>query len=248
MTMPTTPVALVTGASRGIGRAIAQALAQRGVHVAIGFHRGEEAAQALLEELQNEGLEASLARANVADKQEVKQMVRAIKKQFGRLDILVNNAGILEEKLFFLTSTDRFWEVQNTNLGGVVNCCRAAIPMLSKHRNGRVINLSSLAASHGTAGLSAYACSKAAIEALTKVLARELAAMGVRVNAVAPGLVATDMTANLRSPEHRQQMLQTQPISRMGRPEEVANLVTYLALDAPDYLTGEILRLAGGFI
>ncbi len=240
------PVALVTGASRGIGAAIARALVRRGVRVALGYHRSEQQATELAASLTGEGGIVELAQGDVAEPAQAKKIVRAIKKQWGRLDILINNAGVVAEELFFLSNLERFWDLQRINLGGTINCCRAAIPMLSRHKNGCIINMSSIAAQHGTTGLSAYACSKAAIEALTKVLARELAAVGVRVNAVAPGLVATEMTDNLRDPARHQASLQMQPVSRMGTPEEVASLVTYLALDAPAYLTGEIVRIDGG--
>jgi 3-oxoacyl-[acyl-carrier protein] reductase len=239
-------VALVTGGSRGIGRAICRSLAARGVHVVINYRQDDDAAAALAAELHAAGHHASCSRADVADPEAVRAMFAQIRAQQGRLDLLINSAGILHEGLFLFTPLDRFWQVMQVNLGGVVHCCRAAIPMLGRHKRGRIINLASIAALHQSAGLAAYAASKAGVLALTGVLARELAAAGIRVNAVAPGLVETDMVAAMADPSARERAVQGQPVRRLGRPEEVANLVTYLALDAPDYLTGETLRLDGG--
>ncbi|HET9955751.1 MAG TPA: 3-oxoacyl-ACP reductase family protein [Polyangiaceae bacterium] len=245
---PSSPrkVALVTGASRGIGRAIARGLAQRGCHVVINYAQNQAAAQAVHEELNRAGYACSIARSDVSNWDAVQDLMRSIRGELGRLDILVNNAGVLEEKLFFFQSLERFWEVMRINLGGTANLCKAATPLLGARKAGRIVNLSSIAASHGTTGLSAYACSKAGIEALTKVLARELASSGIRVNAVAPGLIQTEMTESLRSASTKPEALRRQPVERLGRPEEVAELVSFLALDAPDYFTGEVLRLDGG--
>ena len=239
-------VALVTGGSRGIGRAIVLALARRGLRVVINYRSDHAAAESLLAHLEGEGLQATLARADVSDRGEVKAMFKAIRREHRRLDVLVNCAGILHEGLFMFTPQDRFWEVLRTNLGGVEACCRAAIPSLSRRRDGRIVNLASIAALHATAGLSAYAASKAAVIALSQVLSRELASIGIRVNVVAPGLVETDMTAGMVDEGARERALGQQPIARIGRPEEVANLVTYLALDAPDYMTGTVQRIDGG--
>jgi len=239
-------VALVTGAGRGIGRAISRELAARGLHVALNYRADDAAAAALEAELHAAGHSASRHRADVADPEAVRAMFAELRAQRGRLDVLVNSAGVLHEGLFLFTPLDRFWQVMQVNLGGVVNCCRAAIPMLGRRKSGRIINLASIAALHQSAGLAAYAASKAGVLALTGVLARELAAAGIRVNAVAPGLIETDMVAAMADPSARERALQGQPVRRIGRAEEVANLVAYLALDAPDYLTGETLRLDGG--
>lgn len=239
-------VALVTGGSRGIGRAISTALAERGCHVVINYQHNQAAAEDLLQQLHNAGKRASLARADVSDSARVVDMLRAVRAEHGRLDVLVNSAGILEERLVMFSKPERFWEIMQTNLGGTLNTCKAAASLLAKERSGRIVNLSSIAASHGTRGLAAYACSKAGVEALTKVLARELAASGVRVNAIAPGLIETEMTDAVRETELRKVNIERQPVTRIGRPEEVARLATFLALDAPDYMTGEVIRLDGG--
>ena len=239
-------VALVTGASRGIGRCIAQALAQRGMHVAINYRSRDAAAAELQAQLAARGQSSSLWRANVADPSAAKQMIAAIKAEHGALDVLVNNAGVVHEGLFFFTKIEDFWQVMRVNLGGAVNCCRYAIPLLGRGRRGRIVNMASIAAMHATAGLSAYAASKAGVIALSKVLARELASSGVCVNVVAPGFVASEMTADTRDPRRQAQAVALQPVSRMGTPEEIANVVAYLACDAPDYLTGEVIRVDGG--
>jgi len=239
-------VALVTGGSRGIGRAIVLALARRGLTVVVNYRRDQAAAESLLAELTEAGHRATLARADVSERGEVKAMFKAIRREHGRLDVLINCAGILHEGLFMFTPPDRFWEVLRTNLGGVEACSRAAIPSLSRRRDGRIVNIASIAAIHATAGLSAYAASKAAVIALSQVLARELAGIGIRVNVVAPGLVETDMTAGMVDEGAREHALSQQPIPRIGRPEEVADLVSYLALDAPDYMTGTVQRIDGG--
>lgn len=238
------PVALVTGGSRGIGRAVALALAERGLHVVVNYRSGEADAAALAAELQAAGRAVTLARADVADPAAVAAMMAMIRRDLGGLDVLVNSAGVLHEGLFLFTPIDRFWEVMRVNLGGVVHCCRAAAPMLARRRCGRIINVASIAAMHATAGLSAYASSKAAVLALTGVLARELAG-SVSVNAVAPGLVETDMTAHMDAPA-RERSLGAQPLRRLGRAEEVASVVAYLATEAPAYLTGEVIRVDGG--
>jgi 3-oxoacyl-[acyl-carrier protein] reductase len=239
-------VALVTGGSRGIGRAVSRALAERGCHVIVNYHQNQAVAEHLSAELHSAGLRSSVARADVSDAQQVVELLKMIRAEHGRLDVLVNSAGILEERLVLFSKPERFWEIMQTNLGGTFNVCKSAAPLLAKNRSGRIVNLSSIAASHGTRGLAAYACSKAAVEALTKVLARELAGSGIRVNAIAPGLIETEMTDAVRETELRQVNVERQPVTRIGQPEEVARLVTFLALDAPDYLTGEVIRLDGG--
>ncbi len=240
------PIALVTGASRGIGRAIAEQLARRGLHVAINYRSNHEAAREVEAKLRAEGLACSLWQADVSDPSATKQMMAAIKSQIGPIDVLVNNAGVLHEGLFFFTKLDQFWEVMHTNLGGTVNCCRYAVPMLGRKKAGRIINMASIAAMHGSVGLSAYASSKAAIVGLSKVLARELASSGVCVNVVAPGLVESDMTDSLADPQVHARSLALQPVARMGKPSEIADVVTFLACDAPAYLTGEVIRVDGG--
>ncbi|MBK9260249.1 MAG: 3-oxoacyl-ACP reductase FabG [Polyangiaceae bacterium] len=234
-------VALVTGGARGIGRAISLELAKNGFCVVVNYERSEQAAVDLLDEIVRSGGQAHMFRADVADWNAVSRMFQSITEDFGRLDVLVNNAGVLHESLFALTKLEDFWTILNTNLGGVVNCSKIAIPLLMRERKGRIINIASIAAMHCSVGLSAYATSKAAIIALSKVLARELAPSGVTVNVVAPGLVDTEMARNRRNGTVR-----SQPIPRMGTPEEIAAVVTFLATEAPAYLTGEVIKVDGG--
>jgi len=236
-----TPTALVTGASRGIGREIARALAARGLHVIVNYKQSADAAHALCDEI-----DGTPFQADVADPSAVRAMVGAVRKQRGRLDVLVNNAGVLFEGVFFMTPLDRFWDLMHVNLGGVANTCRAAIPLMARHKRGRIVNIASIAAMHATEGLSAYAASKAAVIALSNVLARELAPSGITVNAVAPGLVETDMPESMIDAGARERAIALQPVQRMGSPEEVAEVVAWLAVDAPSYLTGEVIRVDGG--
>jgi len=240
------PVALITGGARGIGRTISLNLAQRGFLVVVNHDQSVDAAASLVEEIGALGGVARAMRANVADSDAVTAMFQRLRAEVGQLDVLVNNAGVLHEGIFALTKLDDFWAVLNTNLGGVVNCSKNAIPLLVSKRKGRIINIASIAALHCNVGLSAYATSKAAIIALSKVLARELASSGVSVNVVAPGLVDTDMARNRRAAGQRGGAVVQQPIPRMGTTEEIASVVAFLATDAPPYLTGEVIRVDGG--
>lgn len=240
-------VALVTGSSRGIGRAICQELARRGISVVVNYRTQEAEGEALAQELSAGGARAIAVRADVTVMEDVRRLVAETKKAFGRLDVLVNNAGVLREGFFATTSVDAFWSVMHTNLGGVVNTTKAALPLLLHTKNARIVNISSIAAMHASAGLSAYAASKAAIVAVSKSLARELGPVGIKVNVVAPGLVETAMAeSSERRLEARDAMVAGLPVRRMGRAEEVASVVGYLSDDAPDYLTGEIIRVDGG--
>lgn len=244
--MSSSQVAIVTGGARGIGRAISIALAKRGVHVVVNYKNSHEAAAALVEEIARAGGSASMIRADVAELAEVRAMVREVRRAHGRLDVLVNNAGVLLEGLFSLVDLEAFWGVLRTNLGGVANCCKCASPLLGKGRSGRIVNIASIAGMHATLGLSAYATSKAAVITLSGVLARELAPQGISVNVVAPGLVDTDMPASMKKAEARERSIASQPVARIGTPEEVAAVVAFLSLDAPSYLTGEVIRVDGG--
>jgi 3-oxoacyl-[acyl-carrier protein] reductase len=238
-------VALVTGGSRGIGRAICLELGRRGFDVAIVYrHRAEEAA-AVAAELEALGVAAEALKADVARQEDVSALFRRVRARWRSLHVLVNNAGILHEEVFALTSVDTFWNVMQNNLGAAVQCCKQALPMLAASRRGRIINIASVAAMDCTQGLSAYAASKAALIALSRVLSRELARAGVAVNVVAPGLVDTDMTQNM-NPAARERALARYPHGRMATPAEVASLVGYLAAEAPSHLTGAVLRIDGG--
>lgn len=239
------PVALVTGGSRGIGRAICLELGRRGFDVAIVYRKSEEEARALLPELEALGVAGEAIQADVCSPEQVAVLFQRIRARWRSLQVLVNSAGVLSEEIFALTSMDTFWNVMQTNLGGTVQCCKQAIPLLMASRRGRIINIASIAGMDYSEGLSAYAASKAAIIAFSGVLSRELARTGVPVNVVAPGLVDTDMTTNMNKAA-RERALARQPQGRMGTPAEVASLVGYLAAEAPPYLTGAVLRIDGG--
>jgi len=241
-----TDVALVTGASRGIGSGIARELARRGLEVVVHYNKSEAEARAMAEELSRSGARATIFPADLTNVDQVRALIRHVKQEHGRLDVLVNNAGVLYEGAFALTAVDRFWDVMHTNVGAVVGACKCALPLMVTHKRGRIVNVASIAAMHCPAGLSAYSASKAAIIALSKTLARELASVGIAVNVVAPGFIDTEMSAGMQSPEARTARLAAQPVQRIGTVEEVAALVGFLATEAPSYMTGDVLRIDGG--
>lgn len=238
-------VALVTGASRGIGRAIAIRLASEGAKVAINFAGNQKAAEEVKGEIEKNGGEAILVKANVADSAAVDEMFAKVIEAFGTVDILVNNAGITRDGLLMRMGDDAFDRVLDVNLKGTFNTTRALTKTFMRQRGGCVVNMSSVVGLMGNAGQANYAASKAGVIGLTKAVARELAPRGVRVNAVAPGFVETDMTAKL-SEKVRAATEEQIPLKRMARPEEVAGVVRFLASDAAAYITGEVVRVDGG--
>lgn len=229
-------LALVTGASRGIGRAIAQELAAAGATVVVGYRSGAEEAEALAAEIGGRALQA-----DVADREQAARLVA----EAGDIDILVNNAGLTRDGLI-LRMPDEDWDtVIDTNLGGVFFTCRAAARGMMKKRGGSIVNLTSVVGLHGNPGQTNYAASKAGIIGFTKSLARELASRGVRANAVAPGYIQTQLTDVL--PEEAQQAILTNtPLARMGTPEDVAAAVRFLCSDEASFITGEVLLVDGG--
>ncbi|HZE57318.1 MAG TPA: 3-oxoacyl-[acyl-carrier-protein] reductase [Chthoniobacterales bacterium] len=240
-------VAVVTGAGRGIGHAIAVRLAKEGARVA-SVSRTESNAQKTADEINSLRADAAKAYAvDVAEQAAVQKAAAQIFEDFGRVDILVNNAGVTRDGLSMRMSMDDWDTVLNTNLKGAFNFTQAIMRPMIKQRSGRIINISSIAGLIGNAGQANYAASKAGLIGLTKTLARELASRGITVNAVAPGLIETDMTTVL-SEEIRQAILQKVPLGKLGEPDDIAGAVAYLASPEAKYITGQVLTVDGGMV
>ena len=237
--------ALVTGASRGIGRAIALRLAEDGANVAVIYAGSADKAEAVVNEITALGVNAKAYQCNVADSAAVNETVKAVTNDLGKIDILVNNAGVTRDNLILRLSEEDFDTVLNANLKGAFLCCKEAARRMVRQRYGRIVNLSSVVGLRGNAGQTNYSASKAGLIGLTKSLAKELASRNVTVNAVAPGFIATDMTAAL--PEAvRTEMAKDIPAGRAGQPEDVAQAVAFFAAEQSSYLTGQVLCVDGG--
>ena len=237
--------ALVTGASRGIGRAVAIRLASDGANVAINFAGNLEKAQEVKSIIEANGGNAMLVQCDVSDFNAVEQMIKQITDNWKSIDILVNNAGITRDALLLRMKPDDFDAVINTNLKGVFNCTKLVSKLMLKQRRGRIVNMSSVVALEGNAGQTNYAAAKAGIIGFTKSAARELAPRGITVNAVAPGFIETDMT-NAIPDEIKQSTADKIPVGRLGRTEDIANAVAFLVSDQADYITGQVLAVDGG--
>ncbi|MFB5759767.1 3-oxoacyl-[acyl-carrier-protein] reductase [Paenibacillus medicaginis] len=239
--------ALVTGASRGIGRSIALALAEAGANVAVNYAGSEQAAADTADLIRAKGVEAITVRADVGKADEAEQLVKQVTDTWGRIDILVNNAGITRDNLIMRMKEEEFDQVIETNLKGVYNCLKAVTRPMMKQRSGRIINISSVVGVLGNAGQANYVAAKAGVIGLTKSAARELSSRQITVNCVAPGFIDTDMTQVLPD-EMREKLLGDIPLARLGRPEEVAEVVLFLASDASSYMTGQTLHVDGGMV
>ncbi len=234
-------VVVVTGASRGLGRAIAQELADGGAKVVVNYSRSQEPAEELVEQISQSGGEAIAVQADVSDPEQAAALVDGA----GELDVLVNNAGITRDALIARMSDDDWKAVLDTNLGGVFYTCRAVARGMMKRRGGAIVNLSSIVGIHGNWGQTNYAASKGGIIAFTKSLAQELGSRGVRANVVAPGYIATRLT-DVIPEDAKSQMLSLTPLGRFGDPEDVARAVRFLCSDDASFITGEVLVVGGG--
>jgi len=238
-------VAIVTGASRGIGRAIALELAGRGASVIVNCNSSQPAAEEVVRQIEEAGGRAKAVKADVSNFAEAQELVKYAMEMFGGLDILINNAGITRDMLIMMMSEEDWDRVQNTNLKSTFNCSKAAVRHMMRKRYGRIINITSVAGQMGNPGQTNYSASKAGQIGFTKALAREVAARNITVNAIAAGYIDTDIWANVPE-EARQAALSIIPLGRKGQPEEIAYAVAFLASDQAAYITGQILGIDGG--
>ncbi len=238
-------VALVTGASRGIGRSIALQLAEEGYHVVVNYAGNQEKAEEVVEQIKQKGVDAVAIQANVSNGDEVKAMIKEVVKTFGSIDVLVNNAGITRDNLL-MRMKEREWDVViDTNLKGVFNCIQKVTPQMLKQRHGRIINLTSIVGAVGNPGQINYVASKAGVIGMTKTAARELASRNITVNAVAPGFIVSDMTDALND-ELKETMKSQIPLGRFGQDTDIAHTVAFLASDKAEYITGQTIHVNGG--
>lgn len=237
--------AIVTGGSRGIGKAIALELAQNGANIIINYTSNKEAAEKTVKEIQQLGVKALAICCDVRDADAIKKMIDRIEEDFDTIDILVNNAGITRDNLLLRMKEEEWQQVMDVNLKGVFLCTKAVIRKMIKQKQGRIINISSVVGVIGNAGQANYSASKAGVIGFTKSIAREVSTKGINVNAVAPGFIDTDMTAIL-SEDIKENLLNNIPLKRFGKPEDVANLVVFLSSDKSNYITGEVINVDGG--
>lgn len=239
--------AVVTGATRGIGREIAFTLAENGANVAINYRTLNEDVERLIEELKSYGTNIVAVKCDISDEEEVKNFIAEYKKQLGSIDILINNAGITKDGLLMRMKEKDFSDVLDVNLKGTFITTREAASIMMKQRHGKIINISSVVGVIGNAGQCNYAASKAGVIGFSKSVARELASRNITVNVVAPGFINTDMTGVL--PEKvKESMLQGIPLKRIGEPKDIANAVLFLASDLSNYITGQVINVDGGMV
>ena len=238
-------VALVTGASRGIGKAAALALARQGAKVVVNYARSSDAAEATVSEIKEAGGDAIATQADVSQSEQVDNLIKTTLDKLGRIDVLVNNAGITKDTLLLRMKPEQWQAVIDLNLTGVFLCTKAVSKTMLKQRSGRIINIASVAGQMGNPGQANYSAAKAGVIGFTKTVAKELANRGVTVNAVAPGFIETDMTEDLKSDD----IVKSIPLGRYGKPEEVAGTIRFLAADpAAAYITGQVFNVDGGMV
>ncbi len=239
--------AIVTGASRGIGREIALELARQGADVVVNYSGSEERANAVVAEIKALGRNAIAFQCNVADSESVANMVKAAIEIFGKIDILINNAGITRDNLLMRMKEEEWDDVININLKGVFLCTKAVTRQMMKQRSGRIINISSIVGVSGNPGQANYVAAKSGVIGLTKTTAKELSSRGITVNAIAPGFITTEMTDKLPD-DVKEQMLKQIPLARFGEPADIANVVVFLSSEESRYMTGQTLHVDGGMI
>ena len=235
-------VALVTGGSGGIGSAIAIKLSEKGFNVAITYLSNEKAAKEVIEKVEKNNVKGLAIKADVSKEKDVEEMMKTINNQFKTIDVLVNNAGITRDNLLLRMKAEDWNQVMDTNLKSVYLCTKAVTRNMMKKKYGKIINITSVVGISGNAGQSNYSASKAGVIGFTKSVAKELGSRGINVNAVAPGFIDTDMTSVL-SEDIKDEMLKSIPLNRIGRPQDVANLVAYLSSDEADYITGQVIHV-----
>ncbi|XYY60461.1 3-oxoacyl-[acyl-carrier-protein] reductase [Bacillus velezensis] len=239
--------AVVTGASRGIGRAIALDLAKNGCNVVVNYSGNEAKANEVVDEIKSLGRNAIAVKADVSNSEEVQNMMKEAVAAFSSIDILVNNAGITKDNLLMRMKENEWDDVININLKGVFNCTKAVTRQMMKQRSGRIINVSSIVGVSGNPGQANYVAAKAGVIGLTKSSAKELASRNITVNAIAPGFISTDMTDKL-SKEVQDEMLKQIPLARFGDPSDISGVVTFLASEGSRYMTGQTLHIDGGMV
>ena len=240
-------VAVVTGASRGIGRAIALELANRGARVVVNYNRSADAAAAAVAAIEADGGQATAVQADVSDFSQARSLIQAAVKAYGRLDVLVNNAGVTRDQLILMMKEEDWDTVVRVNLKSMFNTCKAAARVMLRQRSGRIVNISSVSGIAGQGGQTNYSAAKAGVIGFTKSLAKELGPRQITVNVVAPGLIPTDLTADLAE-ELCQKAIDLTPLGRLGRAEEVAYAVAFLASDEAAFITGAVLPVDGGLV
>ena len=239
--------AVITGASRGIGKAVAIRLGKAGANLVLSYRSNDAAMDELIESLEKDGIKAVKVKGDVSNSDDAKDLMKVAKETYGSLDILVNNAGITKDKLIIQMKEEDFDSVIRVNLKGSYNCIKHAAKIMMKQRSGKIVNMASVVGVSGNAGQINYSASKAGVIGMTKSAARELAGRNITVNAVAPGFIETDMTKDLVE-KAKDGMLSGIPLGRLGLPEDVAEAVAFLASDSADYVTGQVLHVDGGMV
>ncbi|GLO65960.1 MULTISPECIES: 3-oxoacyl-[acyl-carrier-protein] reductase [Oceanobacillus] len=239
--------AIVTGASRGIGRSIALELAKQGANVVVNYAGSEAKAEEVVQEAISFGVRSFKVQTDISNESEVKEMMKSVTNELGSIDILVNNAGITKDNLLMRMKEDEFDQVVQTNLKGTFLCTKAVTRQMMKQKSGRIINVASIVGVSGNPGQANYVAAKAGVIGLTKTTAKELASRNILVNAVAPGFISTDMTDRL-SEEQQDSLLNLVPLERFGKPEDVARVVRFLATEDANYITGQTIHIDGGMV